>query len=107
MNGRKLFERARALWPQPVLHTGDKREALNKVYWPLEEQLGHEDEWLSLAGWSFHQAFWEHAFSADAADSPMLSPADVPFSIFDRYMRENLQDDSWSDERAKYFSSLA
>lgn len=107
MNGHELFERARALWPEPIPHTGDKLEALNEAYWPLEERLGHEDEWLSLAAWAFHQSLWEHVVSAGVADSPILSPSDVPFSTFDRYMRENLQDVSWSDERAYYFTSLA
>jgi hypothetical protein len=104
MNGHELFERAKALWPEPVPHAGDKRQALNKVYWPLEERLGCEDEWLGLAAWAFHQSFWEHAISEGVADSSTLSPADVPFSIFDRYMQENLQDDSWADERTQYFT---
>lgn len=107
MNGRELFERARALWPQPVPHTGDKRQALNEVYWPLEERLGCEDEWLSLAAWAFHQSFCEHAVSVGVASGSILSPADVPFSIFDRYMRENLQDESWADERTQYSTSPA
>ena len=104
MNGLELFERARALWPQPIPRARDKHSALNEVYWPIEERLGHEDEWLNLAAWAFHQSLWEYAVSAGVADSSTLSPTDVPFSTFDRY---NLQDESWSDERTQYFTSLA
>ncbi|MBB3646363.1 hypothetical protein FHX14_002560 [Rhizobium sp. BK619] len=102
MSPHELFERARALWPEIIPHTGDKREALNRVYWPLEEKLGCEDEWLSLIAWAFHQSFWVHAIKGAGADDPTLSPANVPFSLFDQYMRENLQDEYWLNRRTEY-----
>ena len=93
MNGRELFERARALWPQPIPHMDDKRKALNEICWPLEEQSGCKDEWLSLAAWAFHQSLLEHAVGAGKADRAIQIPADVPFRTFDRYKRRTCKTD--------------
>lgn len=100
-----LFQRVKALWPQRLVLGNNPFQALNDIYWPLEDSIGHDDEWLSLGAWAFHQSICECVDNAELSDCS-LDIDDVPFLVFDRNMRKNLSDDSWSEERADYGASL-
>jgi hypothetical protein len=76
-------------------------QALNEIYWPLEDKLGSDDKWLSLGAWAFHQSLAEHVRKHELSDC-FLDISDVSFSDFDRNMKENLADDSWSEVRGDY-----
>lgn len=43
---QELFQRVKELWPQSVEFGDDPLVALNAIYWPLEERLGDDDEWI-------------------------------------------------------------
>ena len=101
INAHALFERVRTLWPQSLVLGSNPLQALNDIYWPLEEKLGHDDEWLTLAAWCFHQSLWQIVRKAELSKSS-FDIDDVPFSVFDRNMRENLADESWSEDRSDY-----
>jgi hypothetical protein len=75
-----------------------------RVYDAIELQL-EGDDWLSIAAWSFHQALNGLAKSKIAAGETTLRPADVSFEWFDRLMRKNLADASWSAISGDYESS--
>ena len=96
---RKLFERVKDLWPESVEFSDDPQKAVNELYWPLEECLGHHDEWLSLGAWAFYQATSKFAAEKDRS---ALTFSEVPFETFDRYMRMNLADASWDQWRPLY-----
>ena len=101
---RELFRRVKELWPLSVEFGDDPQEALNAIYWPLEERLGHDDEWLSLGAWAFHQS--TSKFEADESRST-LDIKQVPFETFDHYMRMNLEDPSWDEWRPLYEGSTS
>lgn len=106
---RELFERARSLWPDAVTIGSEAAslDALNNVYWPLEERLSRDsDDWTQLAAWAFHQALAELAGSRPSAGLAALRPNDIAFEAFDRWMRSNLSDESWAKVRAEYDANL-
>jgi hypothetical protein len=59
-----------------------------------------DDEWTQLANWAFHQALW--ALAKDTATDGVIRREDVTFDDFDHWMRVNLSDKSWVDERREY-----
>lgn len=99
-----LFERVKQLWPSSLELGPNPHQTLNDIYWPLSEKIGEDDEWLSLAAWAFHQSLCQQTSTMGQKDrAPRLSDL-VPFAVFDRNMRENLSDASWSDVRSAYIT---
>jgi hypothetical protein len=103
-----LLNRVKSLWPDAItLRPDGGQEALNSIYWPLEEGLeDHGDEWIGLGAWAFHQALGELAQIKAKAGRAALRPADVSLEAFDRWMRNNLSDESWSEVRKEYDADL-
>ena len=89
-----------------MLHAHSGQDALNNIYWPLEERLNDADDWTQLAAWAFHQALWELAGSRGGVGEATLRPADVSFEAFDRWMKKNLSDETWANVRKDYDASL-
>jgi hypothetical protein len=108
MDKQALLDRVKSLWPDAItLRLGGGQDALNNIYWPLEEKLeASPDEWLQLAAWAFHQALGELAkYNVDHGQAA-LRPADVSLEAFDRWMRNNLDDETWSEVRKDYDGTL-
>ena len=104
---QELFQRVKELWPQSVEFGDDPLVALNAIYWPLEERLGDDDDddWLNLGAWAFHQGLHEIAEVVAANSQAAISPREMRFSAFDRWIRFNLEgDDSWAEELAEWLS---
>lgn len=106
MDKQALLDRVKSLWPAAVtLRPDGGQSALNSIYWPIEERLEADtDEWLQLAAWSFHQALAELAKSNSGRAA--VRPADVSLEAFDRWMRMNLADETWSKVRKDYDPNL-
>ena len=94
-----LFERVKGFWPQTIVLGAQALQTLNDIYWPLDDQF--DDEWLNLGAWAFHQSLWEWVSKAELSDCS-LDIDGMTFLVFDRHMRENLADVSWSEDRADY-----
>lgn len=63
------------------------------------------DEWTQLANWSFHQALSELA--EHAAAEKVIRREDVTFDMFDYWIRSNLTDECWDEERREYEDSAS
>lgn len=98
-----LFETTKALWPATV-RVSENPNATNEIYQANEKAFPQNDDWRQLGLWAFHQALADHAKRALAKGLP-LYPHDVAFDEFDAWMRANLNDDCWSDQRAEYEGS--
>ena len=108
MKARQLFERVRTLWPDFIILKSDASWSEGDVIWSvvhcydsLETKVA-DDDWLAVGAWSFHQALAELAKLKIESGLETLNPAEVTFEAFDANMRENLADDTWAEERARY-----
>jgi hypothetical protein len=112
----KLFESTRDRWPSKFHITPtdgvtgfDAEPELVGVYDRIAascEPLGdyaHDDEWTQLANWAFHQSLW--ALAKGGATERVVRREDVTFEMFDDWLRSNLADDSWAEERREYEES--
>ena len=98
----ELFQRVKNLWPRSVELGNDPLKALSDIYWPIDEILADDDDWLRLGIWAFHQGLYEIAEVA-ANSASTIVPRDMEFSTFDRWMRFNLEaDDDWAEELAEW-----
>lgn len=95
-----LFNATKALWPASIDVLEDS-DATNRIYWANEAAVPLDDEWRQLALWAFHQALLVFEREAVANGLP-LRPQDVSFVEFDRWMRFNLKEDCFTEERAEY-----
>lgn len=69
---------------------------------PVVERT-QNDEWIQLANWAFHQALW--ALAKGTVTERIIRREDVTFDMFDYWMRSNLSDESWEEERREYEDS--
>ncbi len=112
----KLFESTRDRWPLSFRVTPADRvpsfkaePELVAVYRSIEESCNpigertQSDEWIQVANWAFHQALW--AVAEDGATERVVRREDVTFAMFDYWMRSNLSDESWDEERQEYDDS--
>ena len=112
----KLFEDARKRWPCRFRITptdGTPRfeadPALAAVYQSIEASCNPVgvwtagDEWRKLANWSFHQALWQVA--EHVSEERSVHREEVSFDAFDHWMRFNLSDEMWKQEREAYEAS--
>src|SRR5690349_5274221 len=108
MDKQALYDRAKSLWPDAItLRPDGGQEALNNIYWPLEEKLEESgDEWIQLAAWAFCQALGELADIKASSGHTSVRPRDVSLETFDRWMRKNLADETWSGVRKEYDARL-
>lgn len=108
MDKQALLDRVKSLWPDAItLRPDGGQDALNNIYWPIEEKLeSGGDEWIKLSAWAFHQALWDLARINDGAGRAALRPADVTLEAFDRWMRQNLSDETWAHVRHEYDETL-
>ena len=108
MDKQALLNRVKSLWPDAItLHSNGGQDALNNIYWPIEARLEDDgDEWTQLGAWAFHQSLWELAETSIDAGRLVLRPKDVSLEAFDRCMKSNLSDESWSKVRGEYDAKL-
>lgn len=110
MTRSDLFERAKALWPEEnplgdaVKNGAEVYEtpSLVATYDAIEAQIGKGDDWAQISAWAFHQALWSEATVALHRGATSVSRETVSFDAFDKRMRRNLQDASWSAELSEY-----
>ena len=96
-----LFESTKSLWPETVELSA--RDATNRVYWMNESAFSLGDNWRQIALWAFHQGVAELEERAIADGVSTISPHDIEFSTFDKWMRFNLEgDDGWAAERIEW-----
>ncbi|MGN7159185.1 hypothetical protein [Sphingomonas sp. SAFR-052] len=98
-----LFERARSFWPARI--ELDDPSALYVLYERNEKAAEGDGELLQLAMWAFHQALHRYAENVRRQGCLTISPERVTFDEFDRSMRLNLADGSWSAERVQWEQS--
>ena len=108
MDKQALLDRVKSLWPDAVTLRADGGQgALNNIYWPIEQRLEADaNEWLQLAAWAFHQALEELPQHRVDAGRGAVRPADVSLDAFDRWMKKNLADETWSEVRTDYDANL-
>jgi hypothetical protein len=109
LDKHELFQRTASLWPDAIVLSGASGdlETLNAIYWPLEKHLASSsDDWAQLAAWAFHQALAQLAATKLASGKTSLRPEEIPFETFDRWIRMNLLDESWSGVRKEYDPDL-
>lgn len=112
----RLFETTRERWPSYVhvvptdgWPTFETTPTLSEIYDAVEAACvpegdrTAEDEWIGLANWSFHQAFW--ALAENLGVEGKVFREEVTFEMFDEQMRSNLSDDCWNSERVEYQES--
>lgn len=61
------------------------------------------DEWTQLANWVFHQAL--EALANSAETEKIVRREEGTFDLFDEWMRFNLSDECWDEERREYEDS--
>jgi hypothetical protein len=112
----KLFESTKNRWPSSFRVTPsdgvpsfEAEPELVAVYNLIEEacepaeERTHADEWTQLANWAFHQALW--VLARHTATESVIHREDVTFEQFDHWIRLNLSDESWVEERREYEDS--
>ena len=104
MDKQALLDRVKSLWPDAItLRPDGGHEALNNIYWPIEAKLEESgEEWIQLAAWAFHQALGEVTDAKARSGHSSVRPADVTLAAFDRWMKKNLSDETWSAVRSEY-----
>ena len=95
-----LFNATKALWPASIDVLEDA-DATNRICWSNAAAVPKDDEWRQLALWAFHQALTLHEKQSVAKGLP-FRPHDVSFDEFDKWMRFNLEEDCWAEERSEY-----
>ncbi|CAM2871596.1 hypothetical protein [Pseudoalteromonas distincta] len=108
MKSRKeLFLKSKELWPTDINIGGELIEGqhlkgqdlLNCMYQQIESTIDLSDDWGQVSSWAFHQALTIYSRDRDSK----FTKEDVPFSIYDQMMLENLSgDDCWADEFKAY-----
>jgi DNA-binding GntR family transcriptional regulator len=104
INKTKLFESARDRWP-PIF---TERETV-AIYQAIEEaceptgEYTQSDDWTQLANWAFHQALG--ALAKDERFKEIIHRDEVTFDLFDEWMRFNLSEECWDEERREYEAS--
>ena len=74
-----------------------------KVWDEIEKNVGTENPWDELGVWVIYQCL-----GIQKKDTSLLGnvfPKDVPIELFDYYVRENLGDASWVNERTVYIAA--
>jgi DNA-binding GntR family transcriptional regulator len=112
----KLFESTRGRWPLSfrITPTRGTPPFLDEpdtvaVYRSIEEaceptgEYTQSDEWTQLANWAFHQALGEVA--KNVASEKIVRRDEVTFDLFDKWMRSNLSEECWHEERREYEAS--
>jgi hypothetical protein len=101
----KLFESTKERWPTfPITPSNGVA-----IYLSIEEacdprgEWTQTDEWVQLANWAFHQALG--ALAESGTSERTVHREEVTFDLFDEWMRFNLSDDCWEDERHEYEAS--
>lgn len=109
MDMRILFNAVRELWPYYIDLTRSNANDDGMPFWELveiyeriERGISSDDVWMDLSAWAFHQALVELAENAVAQNVSNLDVSEVSLEMFDHYIRENLADPSWEEERAAY-----
>ena len=96
-----LFESTKALWPETL--DLPATDAANYIYWANERTLPVDDNWRQVALWAFHQGLADLEKDAIANGVSKISPRNLDFSTFDKWMRFNLEgDDEWATERIEW-----
>ncbi len=108
MEARKLFDCVRTSWPHSIILKSDASSGEGDAVWSvmhcydsLEPKFA-ADDWLAIGAWSFHQALMELVRLKIKSGLTTVNPADVSFEVFDANMRENLDDETWAEERSRY-----
>lgn len=99
------------LWPSTIrigdgyatANDGFMFPSLNKVYRRIEDGLDVEtDHWGVLGHWAMSQAIHKMSRDAFGRGITVVSIADVPDELLDYFVRCNLSEESWTEERALY-----
>jgi len=99
MKLEKLYRKAIANWPKQI-PASDLINTWNKV----EEDVGQLDEWDGLCVWIIYQCLHKQA-DGSFNESNLLLPNQIPIDLFDYYLRENLGDKTWVNERLDYLAA--
>ena len=109
MDVKILFARMQELWPSVIDISRKNADGNDITFWSLidiydriESDIQPDDDWTGVSAWAFHQALMELAGIAAVQNISSLHVPDVPLPLFDRFLRENLSDPSWENERAAY-----
>ena len=113
MDKKDLFERTRAYWPEEIdlrlMVAKGKRvrgmQVLNELYVSIENSIDEQNHWHLLSTWAFHQSLWSLSKRRLSVGREKVRPSDVSFEEFDQKIRDNLADDSWTEERRAYLES--
>lgn len=107
----ELYSQVKAMWPQELnISDASIMEdggflcwALNDVYDKIEEEIGLENPWLVVAPWAFHQALCEKARKDFMSNIFVIKSYEVSIEEFDKFLRLNLEHESWENEREEYY----
>lgn len=107
---RDLYEHARARWPSTLRIIRDRsNDAVvvtdpsdYDVYRAIENTIGANDEWSQLSAWAFHQALGIKIREDYNEKKLLVLTRSVTFEMFEKYIKSNLADESWEEERDTY-----
>ena len=92
---RELFDKIRDFWLDAVrlrVKLGmDSNTSPFGIYEQVEKSISNEEEITKLANWAFCQSIEND-----------MNVSGVSIDKFDQMMKNNLSDESWSDERVAY-----
>lgn len=81
---------------------GYKFPKLTAIWDSIEERAGSEDDRVQLALWCMYQAFHTEARKIHSSGAAMLRPSDIPPSIVESFLAENLKVEGWAQHAAPY-----
>jgi len=110
MKLESLYKQVLREWPEEIdISDGENRGDdgflslnLTSTFDKLEKKIGIENPWLEIGNWAFNQALWRNAKNNFTNDQFVVKRSDVTIEEFDKYLRSNLKDESWSKERKEY-----
>jgi len=61
--------------------------------------VGHENPWLDIGCWRFHQALWGIAKKNYAEGIYVFDRSEVNIEVFLKFLRENLKVEGWEEQK--------
>jgi hypothetical protein len=110
MTERHVFESAKALWNDPldisdaetVGEDGFSAPSLWEGQEKASQCAGTEEGLIAASVWPFHQALSSVAVEAHRSGRTTISPTEVQFGDFRKWLLITLDDESWSSAKLEW-----
>ena len=111
MNAATAFSRISSLWPQCVNLSVAETNTSGELWFPELARVNQDvesridfssDHWESLGAWSLYQSLVEVSRENYKRGEFVIFPTQIPLAIFDKWIRENLNQEDFEEERLQY-----